>query len=508
MASVVSKLLPSHKDYLMLCLIRCERLIISACVTLDPNDFDSTTEKDMAILWAISLDFYRQNSQLCPRTVMQLEVDRRLSGDSSLAGNLFLRTKLTEVMDMVYAATDTEIVPAVGMDLLQTFLDERKVRPLMNMAASGGYLPSMVEQIHNTYVKNRLTNVDSINPFDLTRPELETVTPPGMPTTFLPLDLMLNGGPRRGDVIGVLGPTSGGKTMIGIMSGLATASSWNEHVMYCSYEEAVEPKMRERMWVASTNLERKRFEGKKLSELDSEAFEKLRAVGANVQKFRMLDMSGKDGNGMGGMNEVEASIQKEIMYGRRPCAAIIDWVGDMATKQMTKDGKTDPHLKTGYINMICSQAKTLAGKYNMWVMLLQQLNATAGSGATESLINAYQAADCKMFPTLTTACLTISPKDADSSLCRISNPKARCGGDGSVWVKIDNVHHRMQVMDNEYTKVTTGRRGEGMLVPKSELNDSRLTDIGSLSILRPPAMAPASSGPPAALVTGFTNAVK
>src|SRR5438128_1629360 len=107
-------LLPMHKDYLLLCLVRSEQVVQRALSALDPEVFDPDTERHMAVIWVVSSEFFKTHRRLPPRNLLQAEVDSRIAGSSSWASDPLLLTRISESIEMIYAASDNDIITSVG----------------------------------------------------------------------------------------------------------------------------------------------------------------------------------------------------------------------------------------------------------------------------------------------------------------------------------------------------------------------------------------------------------
>lgn len=451
-------LTPAIKDYLLICLLRSESLMQLAAPKLKINYFDKTVERHYAIIWAAALDYYRLNNRLIHKQLLLVDIEQRIDGnpdwqDSRLIG------EIEELVKVIYEAKPTDIADNYASEILSTFLKERTVIPLLS---SNKPLDTLIPEIVQSNALANISTVPSIDVFDLNDPTLHVASPPRRPTGFDVFDVMMNGGPRKGDFIVILGPLAGGKTMVSILTAIKNVVTNNEWTAYFSYEQPIIPEVRERIWVAATGIERKEIEGRVVPSFvipddipESERPEKMTdktyaaivAASTRIRKLRTFDMSGTGANGRNGIDDVESVLQQEASQGRRMGAVFIDWAGLMAqryaeTRNITLDSSTLSILIAG----IGDRCKQLATKYGCWVVLMHQLKAIDGKKtATGTAIDQYAASGCSMIGTQATCVITISGANKEDMICKIANPKARCGGDGSILVKIDSKKHQMAI---------------------------------------------------------------
>jgi hypothetical protein len=227
------------------------------------------------------------------------------------------------------------------------------------------------------------------------------------------------------------------------------------------------------MWSCATRISRTKIEEIPRDKLEPEVTAALLESEKYLKPYmRAFDMQRND-VGFGGMDEVEAIIQREIASGRPPKCIIIDWVSLMARRYMAANKLREDAIR-GVILGMCGQAKSLAVRYECSVILCQQLSGEAGTKTNvRAKTSHYDALDCKTFSVQMDFCVVIGPKDPKNNNCILRTTKARSVGNGEQAAKLVGEFNRFDTIDGEYVE---DRNGDGRFLEKSELGDDLDSD--------------------------------
>jgi hypothetical protein len=231
-----------------------------------------------------------------------------------------------------------------GLDLLKRFLKERAlmgdVRGLLDLARDGYVVDNYAEVSDHIRLQDERIEAISTSGSRGMRPKTGKVTPVVPLMTGLPFfDDPMGGGPAASEVVGIAGPTGGGKSTAMYQLGTRFAEFHPDLlVLHFAYEDD-QDRMDQRVW-ACTGLidkavlaqvtdpeeakasgllssvgklkpyDRAMFPGRPVDQLEGE-YERLMAVWNGYQNYRMFDMT-VPGRGAGGLDEVVAMIRREV----------------------------------------------------------------------------------------------------------------------------------------------------------------------------------------------------
>jgi hypothetical protein len=457
--------------YLMAHLVRCDKVIQQAVSLLLPTDFRDELEQSFALIWSVSSDWYKKTGKCIPKDLMHSELDKALEDAGPDWMNPIMEQETRELVEEMYTLTPEEFFPEHAINTwLQTLLNDKKVLPkLQNIDETD--LPKAIKRLTDAYAATRVSAAVGCNVFDLTSSDARVVSSKRTPTGCLIFDEILGGGIRERELIGILGPTSGGKTTLAVQIAVSVVKQ-GKWVNFFSYEQPVVPEIRDRMWGCASGVSRKKIEEVPLDEMESSVRKAIEDIQPHCKTLRAFDMQGK-GVGFGGIDEIEAIVQQEIAAGRPPKCIIIDWMSVVARRYISANGIDESNIRSIILGM-CNQAKGMAVKYNTTVILMQQLSGEAGSRTNvRSKASHYDALDCKGFSFEMDACVVIGPKDPKSSICILKLTKARNVVNSEAKAKLNGEFNRFDPVDGEFI---ADRDGEVRLVEKGDLQEPEAGD--------------------------------
>lgn len=451
-----------QKTLLLANLVRSSTVISKATPLLEPSDFSQDFERPMALIWDISRDFYARTRLPITREYLIAGITSRLENSEGLPDTDI--QLLSNLIDFIFERVpETDLFPDIAISMLQDFLNERKLQPFIGSTQSND-LPSLVQQAHREFVRTRVTSASGLDLMDVDNPELaNSVSSPRIPTSCGPIDALMGGGITRQEFMGILGPTGGGKTMLGIQLAVSMAQT-GRHVCYFSYEGSVKRDLKDRAWACGVGAPISRFQGKRFprpgesspEDLDPELVNRLRQLGPMVNHLHAYDMN-ESTTGFGGVSEIESLIQGEIALGRPPSLIVLDWLSCMAGRYLPTVAKSMGRKElsiTDVIKQVIAQLDALRKTYDCAVVVLQQLNGEAGNRGAGSKKTAYEAMDCKTMHYLMDSCLVIdSVLNKSDGLTKLIQSKGRNDGVQELWVALDKRVSRFVTQHSEYSRV-------------------------------------------------------
>jgi len=319
------------------------------------------------------------------------------------------------------------------------------------------------------------------------------LTPTG--TTFMDTAL---GGQRAGEVYGLLGPTGGGKTTMGVHLAISNASlCWfmaqqnntrPKISIYVTAEESavlLRPKVwsgffripRDRVSVPDpfTNMttqatllpyEREDQRGQPHVLSERERYELRRPI--LTACFRVLDISGSveyPNAGTGYIDEIEAHISRlvESLDNVEVSMVVIDYAGLVVERHMHANGM-DEGKRTPLLKYFGSRVRQqIAERFQCPVWVLHQLNGEIGKSAPTRRLKHTDAADSKSFAENMAVCGVLGVADPVTG-CRMFNfSKTRNRANENVAPAILKIHPEFALMVDVSSQYVVSDSGAGFL---------------------------------------------
>lgn len=312
--------------------------------------------------------------------------------------------------------------------------------------------------------------------------------PPATPTGIAWIDNYI-GGFRSGDVIGLLGPYSGGKTtMLSVvavrMAQRYAVSDPDKLAVYIGYEDGAQ-KINYTLYSAAAHIEREAFINKtheqfwrELSTSDTiKPYERELAINANLeimlgererwqavqawfnQNFAFLDFSANPdtgGRGNGGVDEIAATLTNlEEKTGKKVGVVCLDYAGPLINRFLAQSASTKYQEQIWRpLQMLPDELKTkIAAPMGCTILLAHQL----AQGDVKNIpayrhVSHADAQGSKAFAENLHACLCLNKADPECFVSTIYWSKIRFGRPASPFglVKIDDRVVDVRAADDEY----------------------------------------------------------
>lgn len=404
-----------------------------------------------------------------------------------------------------FAMQDPDDATAIGnksyaTNLLQRFMNERFVKNNVQRVMNAGQgtvtdleaqLSTFMRQAQAVQFLGRAADNSAEMPDFGAEIELP---PPPVPSTLPWVDQYIDGF-RPGDIIGVLGPYSGGKTTVLSVAAVRMAQQFyinneNKLSVFIGYEDGG-AKMKHMFWSAASHVNRNMFVAggqfweqfstrDTLKDYDRElpenkngeimVGERERWLASRVwlnKHFVFLDFSANSlsgGLGTGGVPEILAVLQQLAeSRGMQIGFVAIDYAGLLLNRQLSKSDKTKNMEQVWRpMQMLPDELRTLvAVPLNATVMLAHQL-----AGGDIKKIPPYRYVDhldaqgSKAFAENLHACVCINTRDPETRVSTIHWSKIRAGVPRipTGLIRMDDVVVDMHLVNEDYKACEAARK--------------------------------------------------
>jgi hypothetical protein len=518
--NVQQRLSEDQRNFLIAALIRVPALFALGRAAIKPDIFDTVTEAHYAILWRAALTLADKNGGQLPNldeqahALLELEASSiALAAPSNIVGAggidvLFTTDDGPGLIDWIYEQKLIVFQETYCKDLLKRFLDERVAfDPYKKFVDQLGQnvVPTNMDRLL-TEIKTARDKISTLDISPIAEVEIDDWSSNSLtqlPSNVSFIDAATDGGPALGEVLVLLGPSGGGKSLLGIQLSVegaryqvrqaengCKAGYW----YFYSYESPIKPDIRQRVVSNAAKIEwssiMKASSRDQLSTTgDLKDYEMIRwrekiEAGINIpgererykaameelgERLKLVDMSGAlaPSIGAGGIDEIVRYLNQEQVKGHQPVGIVIDYAGIAVARMMaTKNEKIDnefAHLNN-FVNNIRVE---IASRFNCVVWVLHQLHGDAAAASSTTRQHHSKARGARNFADNANFAFNIGTTDPSNNCCVITCTKHRRANvvkDPIVYV--DGALNRMESADNKYALDPAQRK----IIDKTTLN--------------------------------------
>lgn len=474
---------------------------------IQPEHFYGRNERPLAVFLETFIPLYDRHSGSVTKEMFLTEVsamaERGLLSLSESDTSFMFGEDGGGFIDFAFDAPVRELTSAeiraerqYVESILRRFLNARMVKQELQRIVSIGdentspqEFSALLERFNKKAQAVRFLGNEAVNAAEMPDEDKEIVLPPtAIPTGIAWIDNYI-GGFRAGDVIGLLGPYSGGKTtMLSVvavrMAQRYAASDPDTLSVYIGYEDGAQ-KINFSLYSAAAHIERDAFINKTkdtfwggLSTSSAlKAYERELAVNANAEvmlgererwasvqswfnsNFAFLDFSSNPdtgGRGNGGVDEIVATLTNLTeRTGKRIGFLAIDYAGPLINRYLAQSASTKYQEQIWRpLQMLPDELKTKIGApMGCTILLAHQL-----AQSDIKHIPAYRhvshadAQGSKAFAENLHACMCLNKPDPECFVSTIYWSKIRFGRPSTPFglVKIDDRVVDVRAVDDEY----------------------------------------------------------
>ena len=370
----------------------------------------------MRVLFEEACEYYENFGGLPPKDVMMLNL-----GPAAEYAELSDPDKeyMTAMVNAFYA--EVSFADKYVQDLV---LDDIKgaaagiLHQHIGMAEDSQEVHKQLKAATKTFDYDPFGEVQEENPFDDIDGNMKDAVRRELGVGFL--DHILDGGPAKGESVGILAPSGGGKTILAMQMSSAQVLS-HEHVAHLSTEQRLRGDLAIRTFCLASKRPRGDFAGGP-SKLDPEIRRTLHKVGKQWKEYyHFFDYSNKQ---VASLEQVFTPIRRLADQGKMPSLIILDWWGrlrDNLISNMIVDNEAQIRREArGWLHAL----KQFAEDYGTTVVVLHQLAGAVAGKSSSHIPSSHSAQEDTNFNNMFDWCFTLSKKNSDN-IVYITADKAR-----------------------------------------------------------------------------------
>ena len=453
--------------------IRCGPVANEAVNRLRPDDFEPSPGITFALIWRVARDWIVKYGQEPPYRNMEAEITAQI-GLPGLEEPEVIDAALRTLQYIYTCRMGQEINPDYGFNLLEGFLGQRwlnevNVAAVQHEAQDGGHR-TVRDLMEDSYTRVSVTRHAETDPFNIEAPPSFS---PKEPFGLSFIDVLLGGGGLPGESYGILGPSSGGKTLLAVQWACAIARRM-QHVLYLSYEQSSEDnsEMRMRALGCAASVSRTDFSEKKWEDMSEPVRLKLMETMKAMQGyFTYVDMSYEGG---GSVRDIGQLITQHQQANKPPRLIICDWMWPMvhriaATEKVKAD---DTGQMRGLLQRVMEELKKLAQSHKVNFLLVHQLSIAKSKMSPGAKPGWFDAAEAGSFAWLLNACFAIGTASSNGR-CWLVASKTRGTAKSDLLMRLNGEYNRF---DSEDTRMVFDRN-KGDFVDESKQHQPQTASV-------------------------------
>lgn len=426
---------------LLACLVRYPDLFEEVYSSIgDKPLFNRLVDPVSDFIWESMRSAYADSNVYPTEIMVRTAVANRSDTDTSF--DLMLNSMVEQDLDKIYAGSEGKTSEAVGK-----YFAERAIHEARTIDWSERIKAMRTTDELQELIGNITTEVNTINKMDmaaLTKPLLHAdrflVHRNKHPLGVRVIDLLVGGGMSPGELLGVLGPTGGGKTVLAV--GIACEQTRRKkHVAIFQFEQPTEGDLTERIFSYMLNTDISQFRNKNLKDIDKNLLKQYGEIKEKFGKYLTIVDLSQGSRGQDGANEVIRFLDSLIANGECPNVVIIDWLGAMIQRYIAfKNLNTSDyrHIAQQFIDVVRQHART----HGYIPVFFHQLNTEAARRSPQVKPVVTDAMEVRSFAFFMDACVCLGTLSKDTRVGWFIADKNRRDNPVELLVKLEGARVR------------------------------------------------------------------
>jgi hypothetical protein len=292
----------------------------------------------------------------------------------------------------------------------------------------------MIQEAHAKQSQGLLQEVRLIDPIMEIQNNLveEDIIPFGVDF----LDEVLDGGTTKGEMIGILAPSGGGKTSLALQI-IYTQLLAGKHILHISTEQGLKGDITRRLCMMLTGQDRNVFKGASFAALEPSVQQTIKTCQERLKGLYHFWDFKNDKHSFDSAEALFNPIRQLQERGMFPDLIILDWWGNMKDALEANTFQTaDNSGQRRFSRNLLTEIRRGAEDYGVVPVIFHQLSGEASAKSSTSIPSTHSAQEDKNFNNMFDYCFAISQRDSDE-IATLNVDKARGAARTKVAIQLD-----------------------------------------------------------------------